>query len=63
MYVEKKKAMGISRLPSAVRLLSQKALENVEHFSSLGSIIMNAARCTREIKSRIAMAKAAFSKK
>jgi hypothetical protein len=29
----------------------------------LGSLITSDARCTREIKSRIAMAKAAFNKK
>jgi len=29
----------------------------------LGSLLTNDGRCTREIKSRIAMAKAAFSKK
>jgi hypothetical protein len=32
-------------------------------FNYLGSMITNDARCTREIKSRIAMAKAAFKKK
>jgi hypothetical protein len=35
----------------------------VEYFNYLGSIITNDARCAREIKSRIAMAKAAFNKK
>jgi hypothetical protein len=35
----------------------------VEYFNYLGSVITNDARCTREIKSRIAMAKAAFNKK
>jgi hypothetical protein len=38
-------------------------MENMEHFNYLGSMITNDARCTREIKSRIAMAKAAFNKK
>ena len=38
-------------------------LENVEWFKYLGSMLTNDGRCTREIKSRIAMAKAAFSKK
>jgi hypothetical protein len=38
-------------------------LENVEYFNYLGSMITNDAMCTREIKSRIAMAKAAFNKK
>jgi hypothetical protein len=35
----------------------------VEYFNYLGSVITSDARCTREIKSRIAMAKAAFNKK
>jgi len=35
----------------------------VECFKYLGSLLTNDGRCTREIKSRIAMAKAAFSKK
>jgi hypothetical protein len=35
----------------------------VEEFNYLGSMITNDARCTREIKARIAMAKAAFNKK
>jgi hypothetical protein len=38
-------------------------LENVEYFNYLGSMKKNYARCTREIRSRIAMAKAAFNKK
>ena len=41
----------------------KKKLENVECFKYLGSMLTNDGRCTREIKSRIAMAKAAFSKK
>jgi hypothetical protein len=44
-------------------MIDQKQLENVEYFNYLGSMITNDARFTREIKSRIAMAKAAFSKK
>jgi hypothetical protein len=35
----------------------------VEYFNYLGSVITSDARCTREIKSRIVMAKAAFDKK
>jgi hypothetical protein len=35
--------------------------EDAEYFNCLGSIVTNDARCRREIKSRIAMAKAAFS--
>jgi len=44
-------------------MTDQKQLENVECFKYLGSMLTNDRRCTREIKSRIAMAKAAFSKK
>jgi hypothetical protein len=40
----------------------QKQLENVECFKYLCSIITNDTRYTREITSRIAMEKAAFSK-
>ena len=40
-----------------------KQLENVECFKYLGSLLTNDGRCTCEIKSTIAMAKAAFSKK
>jgi hypothetical protein len=44
-------------------MTDQKQLENVEYFNYLGSLVTNYARCTSEIKSRIAMAKAAFNKK
>jgi hypothetical protein len=44
-------------------LLAQKQLEDVEFFKYLGSMLTNDGRCTCEIKSRIAMAKAAFNKK
>ena len=43
-------------------MIDQK-LENVEYFNYLISMITSDARCTREIKSRTAMAKAAFSNK
>jgi hypothetical protein len=38
-------------------------MENMKYFDCLGSIITIDARCTREIKSRITMAKAAFNQK
>jgi hypothetical protein len=58
--VEKSKVMGISRQPSTMRItIHQKQAENVEYFSSLGSMITNDARCTGEIKSRTATAKVA----
>ena len=63
MNVEETKTLRISRKPSPVQImLDQKQLENVEYFNYLGSMITNDARCTREIKSRIAMTKAAFNK-
>jgi hypothetical protein len=39
------------------------AVENVESSKYLGSMLTNDGRCTCEIKSRIAMVKAAFIKK
>ena len=57
------KVMRISRETSTLQIvIDQKQLENVEYFNYLGNMI-NDSRCTREIKSRIAMAKAAFNRK
>jgi hypothetical protein len=44
-------------------MIDQNQLENVDYFNDLGSMITNDARCTREIKSRIAMTKLAFNMK
>ena len=44
-------------------MIDQKQLENVECLKYLGSVLTNDGRCTCEIISRIAMAKAAFNKK
>jgi hypothetical protein len=44
-------------------MTDKKQLEKVEYFNYLGSMITSNARCTREIKSRIVRAKAAFNKK
>jgi hypothetical protein len=44
-------------------MTDQKQPENVEYFNYLGSMIINDARCTCEIKSSIVMAKAAFMKR
>ena len=64
MNVEKTKVMRISRQPSAVTIMiDQKQLQNVECFKYLGSVLTNYGRCTREIKSRIDMAKVAFNMK
>ena len=63
MNVEKTRVMTISRQPSPVQIMrDQKQLKNVEYFNYLHSMI-NDARCTREIKSRISMIKAAFNRK
>jgi hypothetical protein len=37
-------------------------MENVENLNCLGSMTINETKCTREIKSSYAMAKAAFNK-
>jgi len=56
--------MRISRQPFPVKIMiDQKQLQNVECFKYLGSILTSDGRCTCEIKSRIAMAKAAFNKR
>ena len=62
--VEKTKVMWISRQPSPITItIDQKELENVKCFKYLNSMLTEDGRCAREIKSRIAMAKAAFNKK
>ncbi|PNF41593.1 hypothetical protein B7P43_G11848, partial [Cryptotermes secundus] len=64
MNVEKSKVMKILKQPTPVTInIDQKQLENVKFFKYLGSLLTDDGRCTSEIKSRIAMAKAAFSKK
>jgi hypothetical protein len=64
MNVEKTKVMRISRKPFPVKIMiDQKQLQNVEYFKYSGSILTNYGRCTCEIKSRIATAKAAFNEK
>jgi hypothetical protein len=58
MNVEKAKVVRISWQPSPIKIRTdQKQLEDVEYFSYLGSMITHDARCTREIKSRIALEK------
>ena len=64
MNVEKTKVMRISRQPTPVTIsIDQKQLQNVKCFKYLGSMLTDDGRCTCEMKSRIAMAKAAFNKK
>ena len=64
MNVKKSKVMRISRqtLPAKI-MIDQIQLENVKSFKYLGSILTNYGRCTCENKCRLAMAKAAFTKK
>jgi hypothetical protein len=63
MNMENTKVMRISRQSFPVTIMiDQKQLENVECFKYFGSILTNDGRCTCEIKCRIAMTKAAFSK-
>ena len=63
MNVEKTKVMSISRQPLPIQItVDQKQLENVEYFNCLGSMITN-SKCTREIQSRIAVAKVTFNRK
>jgi hypothetical protein len=55
-------SMGVSRLSTSVRIMiDQKQLENVEYFNDMGILITIDARRTREIKSIIAVAQAAFN--
>jgi hypothetical protein len=58
--VKKTKVMRISRQPSPIQIKNNRSMWN---FKYLGSIITNDARCTREIKSSIAMEKAVSYKK
>jgi hypothetical protein len=55
------KVMRISRQPSPLQIMTDQKLNNVEYFYYFGSMI-NYARCTCEIKSRITMTKATFNK-
>jgi hypothetical protein len=64
MKVEKTKVMRISRQQFPIKfMIEQNQLENVESCKYLGSMLTNDGRYACEIKSRIAKAKAAFSKK
>jgi hypothetical protein len=60
----KKSVMRISRELSLLQIVTdQKALENVQCFNCLGSMVTNDARCICEIKSRISMVQTAFNRK
>jgi hypothetical protein len=61
--VDKAKVKRISRESSPVQIMKdQKHLENVEYFKYLDSMTKNDAKCSRETKSKIAMAKAAVNR-
>jgi hypothetical protein len=56
--------LKISRKPAPVQnIVDEIELENVKYFDYFGSMITNDARCIRETKSWIAMAKTAFNRK
>ena len=58
MNVEKTEIMRISRQPAPLQMIiDHSQLHNVEYFNYLGSMISNAARCTRDIWTSIAMLK------
>ena len=61
--MENPKIMRISRQSSPVRIIEQKLFENAECVNYFVSMVTNDTRFTREIKSRIAIAKAALNKK
>jgi len=62
--VDRSKLITISRQPSPVPvMIDQKQPENVEYFNYLHTMITNDAKCTREIKSKIAMSQTAFNTK
>ena len=53
--VQKAKMMRISTQPIPIQIMNdQKQLDNVEYFNYLGNIITNNARCTWQIKFKIA---------
>ena len=53
----------ISNWQFLLLIATAQTLENVKHFEYFGKTIASDERCTKEIKSRTAMAKAAFNKK
>ena len=61
--VQKATMLKISRQRFPIQIMNdQKQLDNVDYFNYLGNMITNNARSTKEIKFKIAMAKAAFNK-
>ena len=62
--MQETEVMKISRgqFPLAI-VIDQKQLEDVEYFSYLARMKTDNARCTREIKFQIALAKSEFNQK
>jgi hypothetical protein len=60
MNVEKPKVIKISRKPKPIPIVQ---MENLEYFNYLESVITKDESCTRDIKSKTAIAKAALNKK
>jgi len=61
---KKTEVMRISRHPSPVQIMmDQKQFESVEYLNSSGNLITDDAKYTSEIKFRIVVAQAAFSKR
>jgi hypothetical protein len=59
--VEKTKTLRISRQPTLLQIqIHRKPIKNGEELNYLGSMITNDARCTQEIKARIAMEKSSI---
>ena len=54
---------GNENLQATIHITDCDRSVTVEYFNSLGSVTTNHARCTRYIKSSIAMAKAASNRK
>ena len=61
MEINLERTKGYENLKAQI-MMDQKQLDNVEYFNCLDSMTDSGTICTREIKSRIAVAKAAFNK-
>ena len=60
---EKTEVMRNSRQPFRIQIvIDQKQPENVDCYKHFGSMVTNDAKCTREIKPSISVAKAAFKR-
>ena len=65
LNIKKTEVMVVSKQPNPPRCnitINNETLKQVEQFKYLGSILTQDSRCNQEIKTRIAIAKQAFSK-